>query len=169
MKDRFICFLIFSVLILPIFILGPEQYFYAFVGLCSLLGQLAKVIGAESAIWMMILPLASIGIMIFFSAFGLSAIVCPFLLAILQMKDRTKKRMKIPPVVFAAIVLIGLMALSAFPGEEKIEFGSVYFLVPSLLLLASLVSLLLKERTEQPMVTMSANAAIVTSLRSLHE
>lgn len=132
----------------PVFTIGPEQYGYAFFGLCSLLGQFAKLIGAESPVWLLILNLGIIGIMILFSVAGLAALISPISMALLNLKEKTKTKIIFLPLVFAGIVLLGLIGASLFPGNPEIEIGSEFYLSPSLLLLASVIGILVKNKTE---------------------
>jgi len=149
MSNRYISLIISGILVLPIFVIGPEQYGYAFFGLCSFLGQFAKVIGAEAPIWALILNFAIIGLMIQFSISGLIALFSLILMTLINFKEKTKRIMKVPPVIFAGIVLFGLIGISLFPGEPKIEIGNEFYYAPSLLLLVASLSLLIKEGTEQ--------------------
>lgn len=141
--------LILGILVFPVFVIGPQQYGYAFFGLCSLLGQIAKIMSAEGPIWAMILNLGIIGVMILFSVSGLSALLSSIVVALLSLKEKTRKRMKLPPVFFAGMVLLGLAAFEAFPGEPKIEIGGEFYFGPSLLLLVSIFSFITKDKTEQ--------------------
>jgi len=56
--------------------------------------------------------------------------------------------MKLSPAIFASVVLIGLVGFVAFPGEPEIKIGSEFFIAPSILLLVSIISILLKDKTE---------------------
>ena len=64
------------------------------------------------------------------------------------LQRKTKKRMKLSPAIFASVVLIGLVGFVAFPGEPEIKIGSEFFIAPSILLLVSIISILLKDKTE---------------------
>ena len=83
-----------------------------------------------------------------FSLLGLACLACPTALLFLSFKEKTKKRMKFPPTIFAVAVLIGLVGFATFPGEPEIKFGSELYLAPSMLLLVSIINILLKDKTE---------------------
>jgi hypothetical protein len=86
--------------------------------------------------------------MALFCALGLACFACPATLLFLDFQEKTKKRMKLPAAIFATAVLIGLVSFKAFPGEPEIKIGSGFFIAPTVLLLVSLLSIFLKEKTE---------------------
>mgnify|MGYP006086646311 CR=1 FL=1 len=148
MKNKAITLSILACLLFPLFVIGPEQYGYAFFGCLNIIGRLTEALGATSPIWMVIFPLLTIVVMAAFSFLGVACFVCPVTLLFVRFKEKTKKRMKLPPVIFAFVVLIGLACFVAFPGEPKIEIGSDFFIAPSILLLVSVCSILLKDKAE---------------------
>ena len=149
MNNRYTPFLILGILVLPMFTLGPEQYGYAFFGILSFLGQFAEIIGAESLIWALILNFAIIGLMILFSFFGLAALISPISIALIKFKEKTKRIVKLPPVIFSGIVLFGLTGFLLFPANPNLEIGKEFFYAPALLLLISSLDLFMTKRTEQ--------------------
>ena len=149
MKSIAITLSILASLLFPLFVIGPEQYGYAFFGYLSIIGQMAEALGAESPVWMIIFPLLTIAVMAVFSILGLACFACPVTLIFVRFKEKTKKRMKLPPTIFAFVVLIGLAGFVAFPGEPEIKIGSEFFVAPSILLLVSIIGILFKDKTEQ--------------------
>ena len=149
MKSKAITLSILVSLLLPLFVIGPEQYGYAFFGYLSFIGQLAETLGAESPVWMVIFPLLTIAVMAGFCLLGLACFACPVTLLFVRFKEKTKKRMKLPPATFAFAVIIGLVSFRAFPGEPEIKIGSGFFIAPSILLLVSLISILFKNDTDR--------------------
>ena len=148
MKSKAIALSIIAILLTPLFVIGPEQYGYAFFGYLSFIGQTAENLGAESPVWMVIFPILTIVVMAGFALLGLACLACPTALFFLSFKEKTKKRMKFPPAMLALAVLVGLVCFTAFPGEPEIKIGSQFYLAPSLLLLVSTINILLKDKTE---------------------
>ena len=138
MKTRATATLILEVILLPLFLFGPEQYGYAFIGLLAGLGAAAKSIGAESTIWMIIFPIATIAIIILFSVLGLMSIAC----LIFQIAQRPQVVLRnrvlgYSPVIFSGLVISGLLSLKNFPGDPVIHVSGILFIFPVLLLLSA--------------------------------
>ena len=138
MHHRIIASTILALLILPIALIGPQQYGYAFLGYLSCLGTFAKAFGTESSIWILILPLMTIITMILFCALSVAAIVC-LAMAITGRPQTTLgyKATGYMPLAFSFCIILGLTFFALLPSQPPIKTPIVLFVAPFLLLLAS--------------------------------
>jgi hypothetical protein len=133
-------------LLIPLILIGPEQYGYAFFGLLGGLGAAARTYSAESSVSLILIPICTIAIMILFSALGLISIL-GMLLQIAKPSRYIlhRKFLGLVPLVFAAFVIVGLLLLKRFPGDPEILVPGGLFIFPiSLFLSASCI----RARTE---------------------
>jgi hypothetical protein len=140
MSTRTIGVLILALMGLPLIIFGPEQYGYAFFGLLAGLGAFAKMIGAQSPIWMIVLPILTIVLMIFFATAAITALG----FSVMQIMGYPQtiiqhRQARFIPTVFAFSVITGLALVSTFPGEPPIRISSSLFLFPCAVMLVSII------------------------------
>ena len=145
MSTRAIGVIVLTLVTLPLMFFGLEQYGFAFLGLLSGLGAFARMIGAQSPIWMILFPMLTIVLMILFSASAITAIGY----SVVQIADCPQtfiqhRPARYIPVGFAFGVIVGLTLLSLFPAEPPIVVSSALFLFPSALLSVSSIYALQK-------------------------
>jgi len=90
MKSKAITLSILASLLFPLFVIGPEQYGYAFFGCLSFVGQLAEALGAESPVWMVIFPLLTIVVMAAFSILGVACFASTVTLLFVRFREKQR-------------------------------------------------------------------------------
>jgi hypothetical protein len=146
MSPRAIGLLVLSLVGLPLILFGPEQYGYAFFGLLAGLGAFAKMIGAESPIWMIVLPVLTIVFMILFFTVGITAVGYSVMQIVGYPQTIIKHRQaRFIPMVFSFCVITVLALLLTFPGEPPISVSSALFLFPCAVMLVSIIHALQKQ------------------------
>lgn len=137
MNPRAVGILFLVLLGLPVVVIGPEQYGYAFLGILAGLGGFAGLAGAESPVWMIVLPVLTIAAMVLFCAAALAATGYALVLALGN--PRTSFKLAgIIPLVFALLVIAGLALLEAFPGRPAAHVSWTLYGFPCALAIASL-------------------------------
>jgi hypothetical protein len=140
MNPRIIAAIFLATILVAMFAFGPEQYGYPFMGLLAGIGAFARIIGAESPMWMFVFPIASITLIIAFSVIGLSSVIY-LILCIAAYPKWTSffRKASLIPLGFSALLIAGLLLFKALPGEPPIQFSPLLFVAPSLLLIVAII------------------------------